>query len=256
MSDDYFDSRIGHRPEEEEPLIDDTPEASGTAKDLPPADDGPAETPRTLKAAVQELLRVGLVEQAAKPNLYPRLLRDREAATAILEPLDFQLRLDEIRGLAFLEPTPSGNDSDDDAAGAWNHPLVRRQRLTTEQSLLLAILRQVHMAYEQDCGIGAGETSVDVDELRAQFDLYLGATGSDQRDHSRVLKVLEQLYRHGAVSQPDKENRVRIRPIVVHLAEPNQLALLLDHFKRLAEKYPADPAGSATEQSERPENDA
>ncbi len=259
MSDDYFDNQIGPSPEDEEPSTTDEPEALPDTGSLTPGNDLPAETPRPLKSAVQELLRAGFVEQAAKPNLYARLLRDREAAAAILEPLDFRPRFDEIRGLVFLETVRTADHPDDEEDDPWNHPLVRRQRLTTEQSLLLAILRQVHMAYEQDCGIGASEASIDLDELRAQLDLYLGPTGSDRSDRERVTKLIDQLHRHGAVSPPDKENRVRIRPIVVHLADPNQLALLLDHFKRLAEKHPADPADPtepAEPQSEPSEDDA
>jgi ribosomal protein S15P/S13E len=96
------------------------------------------------------------------------------------------------------------------------------------------------MAYEQDCGIGAEDARIDADELRAQFDLYLGTSGSEQRDQTRLNNILDQLHKHGIASGPDKENQVHIRPIIVHLSDPEQLTLLLQHFKQLAKDHPAE----------------
>lgn len=233
--DDFFDQRVPTQPsaqapeEEEETAAVDSPEAQQVAEDTG--------TPQPLKAAVQELLKYGLVEQRTKPNVYRRLQQDQPAVAGILEPFDFELRFDDTRGIVFLKIAATvAKDSDE----AWQHPLVRRQRLTTEQSLLIAILRQIHMAYEQDCGIGAEDARIDADELRAQFDLYLGTTGSEQRDQTRLSNLLDQLHKHSIVSGPDKENQVHIRPIIVHLSDPEQLTLLLQHFKQLAKDYPAE----------------
>lgn len=265
MNDDYFDRQVAGPHSEADPEAPrpdnhaETPNPASKADSAPAEPEIPGGTPSPLKAAVQDLLKFGLVEEAAKPNVYARLVRERDALAAILEPLDFLARFDEIRGIVFLETAPPDGDAaetpdtaDDDA---WNHPLVRRKRLTTEQSLLLAILRQMHIAYEQDCGIGAADAMVDLDELRAQFDLYLGSTGSEQRDLNRVLKVLEQLKKHGVVTDPDRENRVRIRPIIVHVADPTQLALLLEHFKRTAGCHPAEPNESETDTAPTEDND-
>lgn len=237
--DDYFDQRIN--PQADESPEPDYADAAGTnpleTSEAEPGAD--ASTPKPLKAAVQELIRQGLVEYKLKPNIYHRLLRDQAAIAAILEPLDFELRFDEPRGLAFLAiPSHAAENSDE----AWQHPLVRRQRFTTEQSLLVAILRQIHMAYEQDCGIGADGARIDADELRAQLDLYLGTSGSEQRDHNRLTNLIDSLYKHGIVSRLDKENQIHIRPIIVHLSNPEQLTLLLQHFKQLAQAHPAEGA--------------
>ena len=54
--------------------------------------------------------------------------------------------------------------------------------------------------------------------------------------------MLDQLHKHGIVSPPDKENRVQIRPIIVHLANPEQLQALLAHLKQMAQTHPVEMA--------------
>lgn len=188
-------------------------------------------TPASLKSAIQDLLRYGLIERSAKPNLYRALSAAPTQVTQILEPLDLLLRTDDLRGIAFLAVPDPADESQEDA---WQHPLVRRQRLTTEQSLLVALLRQAHIAFEQQYGIGAAGALIDLDELQAQFDLYLGPTGSESRDRDRLLRVVTQLHAHGIVSEPDRNQQITIRPIIVHLANPGHLQLLLNHFQSLA----------------------
>lgn len=198
-------------------------------------------TAASLKSAVQELLRCGLIEREAKPNLY-RVLTSESSVARILEPFDLSMTADDVRGIAFLVVSPQAAATPDEV---WHHPLVRRQRLTTEQSLLIAILRQAHIAYEQQNGIGAAGARVDLDELLAQFDLYLGDSGSESRNRERLLRVLGQLQAHGIVSEPDKDQQVFIRPIIVHLANPEHLQLLLRHFKQLAETSSAVSSAEA-----------
>lgn len=222
---------------------------SGYPPAIPPTETLLTGTPANLKSAVQDLLRYGLIERDAKPNLYRSLAADPAAVARILEPFDLLQNVDDIRGIAFLAVPPQAATSTDDA---WQHPLVRRQRLTTEQSLLIAILRQAHIAYEQQQGIGAAGARVDFDDLLAQFDLYLGDSGSENRNRERLLRVLGQLQAHGIVSEPDKDQQVFIRPIIVHLANPDHLQLLLHHFRQLAEsRNTADPdsARAASETS-------
>ncbi len=109
-----------------------------------------------VRATTLELLKSGLLEDASKPNLYHAALVHREAVGRVLASLDLALRIDDIRGLAFGVVAPPADAADTDA-DAWSHPLVRRQRLTLEQSLLLAILRQQFVAHEVEAGIGAGD---------------------------------------------------------------------------------------------------
>lgn len=241
--DDYFDQRAAPKadnsaPETGPPGTAETPPEIGANTEV---DTG---TAQPVKAAVQELLKWGLIEHTAKPNIYRTLQRDYSSVAAILEPLDLSLQIDDTRGIAFLKiAATAATDSDE----AWSHPLLRRLRLTTEQSLLVAILRQVFMAYEQESGIGAAGARIDFDELRAQFDLYLGEHGSEERNRNRLTNVLDQLHKHGIVSGPDKEDQVHIRPIIVHLSNPTQLELLLHHFRQLAQSHPANPSAKQAE---------
>lgn len=237
--DDYFDQQaagdLKHAPEAKNTATPQPAEATQPPAPETAHDHG---TAPSIKAAVQELLKCGLVEHTNKPNIYKSLVRDAITVNTILEPLDFKLQIDDIRGLAFLTIPMAG--ANDDSEDNWQHPLLRRQRLTTEQSLLIAILRQRFMAYEQECGIGAAAARIDFDELRSQLDLYLGEYGSDERSRKRLSNLLDQLHGHGITNGPDKENQIHIRPIIVHLANPQQLELLIHHFKQLAVNHPAE----------------
>lgn len=189
-------------------------------------------TSRELKNALQELLKYGAIEAEKKPNTYRTLATRHAAVSGILEPLDLRLRIDEVRGLAFLTVAAElfGEEEDE-----WSHPLVRRQRLTLEQSLLAAILRQHYVAHEQEAGVGAGDARVALDELLPQLQIYLGDSGSDLKEQKRLHTLLEGLRGHGIVSEIDEASqRVAIRPLVTHLANPESLQNLLHHFRKMA----------------------
>ena len=100
-------------------------------------------TPQRVREAVQEMLKYGLLEESHKPNLYRSALSNIEAVDRVLEPLDLAMGVDEVRGLVFVTVRQGEAAEQDD----WSHPLVRRQRLNLEQSLLIAILRQQFIAY-------------------------------------------------------------------------------------------------------------
>lgn len=258
MNDDFFDRSLTPPPASQPHGAD--PHGVSAPAEFPPETSDPVDsaasltssgpsspdtpsTSATLKSAIQELLRCGLVEREAKPNLYRTLATEAAtgAVSRILEPLDLTLTVDDVRGLAFLVVTSHVAET---AEQAWQHPLVRRQRLTTEQSLLVAILRQAHIAHEQQYGIGAPGAHAECDDLLAQFNLYLGDSGSEARNLDRLLRVLGQLQAHGIVSEPDKDQRVFIRPVIVHLANPDHLQLLLHHFKTTAALAPKNADAS------------
>jgi hypothetical protein len=189
-------------------------------------------TPQEIKRATQELMKFGLLEMTRKPKLYQTALIHHQAIDSILAPLDLRLMIDDVRGLAFLVVAEALFNEEDDA---WSHPLIRRQRLTLEQTLLIALLRQHYVAHEQEAGVGAGGALIDIDELKPQLFAYLGESGSDSRDQARLTKLLEQLYNHGLVSEIDDKAQITIRPIITHLANPKTLQLLLTHFRQLVE---------------------
>lgn len=202
-------------------------------------------TSRDIKGAVQDLLKFGLLEADRKPNHYRTVTTQHTRIDEILEPLDLRLRIDDVRGLAFLVVTGNLFDgaADSDATeDGWNHPLVRRQRLTLEQSLLVAILRQMYLAHEQEAGVGAGGAAVSLDELSSSLQVYISSSGSDARDEKRLRTLLEALRTHGIVSEIDEKNQVIVRPIITHLADPASLQSLLEHFLRLADSDDRDAA--------------
>jgi hypothetical protein len=187
-------------------------------------------TPRRVRDAAQELLKYGLLEQAQKPNLYRLALNHPDALNKVLEPLDLRMVVDDVRGLVFIVVCHENIADEDD----WSHPLVRRQRLNLEQSLLVAILRRHFIAHEQSSGTGASDPQVALDELIPELQVYLGEMGSDARERNRVIVLLDALKGHGLVSAPDAHDRVLIRPIIAHLANPENLQVLLNWLRALA----------------------
>ena len=182
------------------------------------------------KIVLQELFRRGLIEASKNINYYQTALEKRQVINQCLAPLDLQLQIDEMRGLAFLV-THRELELDQDDGNEWSHPLVRRNRFTLEQSMLVAILRQHYVVYEQEAGISS-EVTVDTEEIASQLKLYLGDIGSDDANDKRLLKLLEHLKEHRIVSNINERERITIRPIITHLANPETLKNLLSYFKK------------------------
>lgn len=229
--------------DESEPL-DATPPDVGTTEPVQPteATDGTVDTTSsTVRAALLELMKYGLLEAASKPNLYRTTLMQREELSDILRWMDLRLRIDEIRGLAFLV-VAAPEEGDDE----WSHPLIRRQRLTLEQSLLVAILRQQFVAHEIEAGIGAADAHMLLEDLIPHLQAYLGDLGSDAQERKRLLTLLEQLKGHGLVSDVDQQERVTIRPIIVHLANPENLTQLIRSLREIADEQ-SESDSSVTE---------
>lgn len=215
--------------------------AAGSAQ-LSEATDGAIDaTSSSVRLTLLELMKYGLLEATSKPNLYRTTLLQREELSNILRWMDLRLRVDEIRGLAFLVVV-APEDGDDE----WAHPLIRRQRLTLEQSLLVAILRQQFVAHEIEAGIGAAGARMSLEDLVPHIQAYLGDLGSDAQERKRLLTLLEQLKGHGLVSDVDQHERVTIRPIIVHLANPENLTQLI-HFLRAVADAQAESSSSVTE---------
>ena len=98
------------------------------------------------------------------------------------------------------------------------------------------------MMHEQDAGVGHTKAVVAVDELLPQFLTYFPDSGSDQKNESRLLSLLDQLKTYGIVSEVDKQEQVTIRPMVAHLANPESLGNLLHVLKTQAEANQTQPA--------------
>ncbi len=187
-------------------------------------------TSTEVKATVQELLKYGYIEETERCELFRRAIVYETAVNIILEPLDLVLRIDSHRGVAYLAVAQTALNSDSDG-DAWSHPLVRRQRLTLEQSLLIAHLRQAYVMHEQEYGVGQRQAKFAVEDLVPQMVTYLGDSGSDTKNENRVLTLLDQLKTYGIVSEVDKQHEVTIRPLIAHLANPESLTALLQVLK-------------------------
>ena len=193
--------------------------------------DSVSKTPRAVREVTQELLRHGYIEASRKPDYFHKATVHQNAILAALEPLDLVLQLDDHRGVAFLKVGGlENNDSSEDQA--WSHPLVRRQRLTLEQSLLVAILRQAFVVHEQEAGVGESAARIAVEDLLPHFLTYFEDSGSDAKNESRLLNLLDQLKTYGIVSEVDKKQEVTIRPMIVYLANPESLAALLHTLRQ------------------------
>ena len=205
-----------------------------------PAPETTPATPQPLRRALQELLRSGLLEQASKPQLFRHIASDTARINRLLEPLDLQVRVDDLRGLAYVAVAPGWQADDAEDGDEWTHPLVRRQRLTLEQSLLLAVLRREFLQREQEGGLGVA-VQLGLDGLLPQLEIYLGATGSDMQDRKRLLELLDKLRAHGVVSEVDAQDQLTIRPMIVHLANPENLQGLLAHLRGLQQAGESTP---------------
>ena len=210
--------------------------SDNTPSQLSASAEGIEQTSPNIKAVVQELLKHGFLEETNRQELFRDIIINEQSIGKALEPLDLAIRIDTHRGVAFLTvaPRPSdvgGQHEVDSDDNGWSHPLVRKQRLTLEQSLLIAILRQVFVMHEQESGVGHSPAKIAVDELLPNFLTYFGESGSDSKDENRLLQLLDQLKAHGIVSEVDKKHEVTIRPLIAHLASPESLAQLLTVLK-------------------------
>ena len=233
---DIFDHIASQLPAPEhmaEPVL--APGAIAASEDVAEAVPS-SRTPLALRSALQYLLANGWLESSSKPRLYQQIAGHTQALELLLEPLDLHVQLDDIRGLAFLAVRGDfeNDEADESEAGEWTHPLMRRQRLTLEQSLLLAILRREFLQREQESGVGAA-VRMSVDGLLPQLETYLGATGSDMQERKRLLQLLDNLRGHGLVSDVDTQDSITIRPMIVHLLNPENLQALLARLQTVAE---------------------
>jgi hypothetical protein len=200
-------------------------------------------TPRHIKDAALELLKYGLLESASKPNLYRAAVAGNRDITRIFEPLDLVMKIDELRGIAYVAVATPAAEVDDE----WSHPLIRRQRMNLEQSLLVAILRQQFVVHEQEAGLGGGTASVAIEDLLPQLQMYLGNLGSDAQEQKRLRGLLDQLKGYGLVSEVDAHDEVQLRPIIAHLANPANLTNLLHAFRDASRLAPTPPSPAVDE---------
>ncbi len=192
-----------------------------------------------IKEVSQQLLKHGLLESSTKQQLFQTAVTNQSKVNEILEPLDLTLKIDDIRGLAFVVVANIIDNEEDDEQ--WSHPLVRRQRLNLEQSLLVAILRKHFVAHELEAGIGDNNAVIHLDELLPELNAYLGELGSEMRADKRLRNLLEQLKNYGVVTDVNEHEQVMIRPLIAHVANPENLKNLIEAIKRKANQSSEEP---------------
>ena len=201
-------------------------------------------TPQNIRKALQYLLANGWLEATTKPVLFRLIAAQALQLDQLLEPLDLRVAVDDVRGLAFLAVMADyeSDDVDESEQDDWTHPLMRRQRLTLEQSLLLAILRREFLQREQESGTGA-TVRITVESLLPQLETYLGSTGSDMQERKRLNQLLDNLRTHGMVSEVDAQDCIIIRPMIVHLLNPENLQSLLLKLREITHGTESDRPG-------------
>lgn len=203
-------------------------------------------TPQNKRKALQFLLANGWLEETSKPALFRLIAAQIAQLDRMLEPLDLRVQVDDVRGLAFLAVVADyeNDDVDESEQDDWTHPLMRRQRLNLEQSLLLAILRREFLQREQESGTGVA-VHITVESLLPQLETYLGATGSDMQERRRLNQLLDTLRNHGMVSEADTQDCITIRPMIVHLLNPENLQALLLKLSEVADSAASDSPNNA-----------
>jgi hypothetical protein len=76
--------------------------------------------------------------------------------------------------------------------------------------------------------------SCTVDSLLPQLETYLGTPAATCKSASAWLNLLENLRGHGVVSEVDAQDCFTIRPMIVHLANPENLQTLLQRLRELS----------------------
>jgi hypothetical protein len=254
-----FDRMLEELDQEVGPL--NAPDSSASHSDSPTDSESPQDVqPQNLvgtsievKQVAQELLKQGYLEESKRPDLFRRAILRQADVQSVLEPLDLAMKVDSHRGIAFLVTTlrtanhlalESAEQAEDEE---WGHPLVRRQRLTLEQSLLIAILRQAFVMHEQESGVGSRDAVIAVEDLLPQFLVYMKDSGSDSKNESRLLHLLDQLKTYGIVSEVDKKQEIVIRPLIAHLANPESLTALLHVLTEKAKENLSDESSTVVE---------
>lgn len=180
-------------------------------------------TPRVVREVVQELFKNGFIEEADYKRLYRAALANAEQVEQIFEPFDLEIQYDEFRGLAFVRVRRESGE----IAEGWTHPLIRRHPFNLEQTLLIAVLRQHLIECEMESGVGAAIHQMTVDDVITQLRAYLGEPGADFKDRQRAVKLLIQLRSHHLISMSEHSDHFTIRPLIAHVANPENLAALL-----------------------------
>ena len=88
--------------------------------------------------------------------------------------------------------------------------------------------------------MGDNSAVIHIDEILPELNAYLGDLGSETRENKRLRNLLEQLKAYGAVTDINEHEQITIRPLIAHIANPENLTNLLIAIKRKAGKMPEE----------------
>ncbi|WP_064077665.1 DUF4194 domain-containing protein [Prescottella equi] len=187
-----------------------------------PGDAGELDVP-TRRALVQ-LLKGPLVTSGKHPDVWRTVIREEPLLRSRLSDVFLDLVVDDENELAFTRPADTG---DIDAP-----TVLRTERLTFMDTVMLLALRQRLLRAQP------GErVLVDLDELREQLEVYRSAADTDPAGFAkRVNASWKKLDKYSLLSKTSTDDRMEVSPVLRQLFDADQIALVENEFRRIAEE--------------------
>jgi len=142
------------------------------------------------------------------------LVRDPRVIKSRLNDLFLDLVIDRERGIAYKVQIRSGEFGS-------VPPLLRDAAFTREETILLVVLRQRHLAAR---GSGLPRAHVDRDELVSAIDSFRPASATDQAgDQKRSAAAVDALVRSGVLSKAGSDDRFVISDVIERMLSVDRL---------------------------------
>lgn len=148
---------------------------------------------------------------------WPVLVRDARLIRSRLNDLFLDLVIDRDRGVAYKVQIRS------DASG-YVPPLLRDTAYTREETVLLAHLRQRHLA---ERGSGHPHAHIDRDDCLAAVAQFRPATATDRSgDEKKAGAAVDALVKAGILVKADGDDRFLISPVIETLLPIDRLRVI------------------------------
>jgi len=187
------------------------------------------------RSAFIYLLARGYVMIRTKPEFYASLLANDKAVLSVLIDLNLTMQVDHAAGLVALrslagtaEEEGEGEDDEDKTV------LIRRQRLSQFQSIIVLILRRHH----RDRSLaGDSVITMEIEQIEQALVPFMHLTQSQTREDKRLNGALALCKKHGLIlNVRGDESRIEISPLIRLVVDLNWLDTLLTKFKEMAER--------------------
>jgi hypothetical protein len=149
-------------------------------------------------------------------------VRDSRIIKSRLNDLFLDLVIDRERGIAYKVQIRSGEFG-------YVPPLLRDAAFTREETVLLVVLRQRHLAAK---GSGLPRAHVDREELLAGIDMFRPARSTDRvGEAKRAASAVDSLARAGILVKAGSDDRFLISEVIERLLSIEKLYELLAWLK-------------------------